>query len=170
MEQLNDLKMKNEFFKKLLLVLALFTVSFSAVAQDGEEVVEEAPEVVIDMDFNKSLYSNNFGNMYMSESPKAVLMAMVIPQSYESGKTELKKSMEPDLKNFKVQEFTENGIKYFSCSGIMKQNNEDVFVEVMVKKSVEDSCLMITSMYEVGVKSKYEKEAKKAIISAKVVE
>lgn len=162
--------MKNEFFKKLLLVLALFTVSFSAVAQDGEEVVEEAPEVVIDMDFNKSLYSNNFGNMYMSESPKAVLMAMVIPQSYESGKTELKKSMEPDLKNFKVQEFTENGIKYFSCSGIMKQNNEDVFVEVMVKKSVEDSCLMITSMYEVGVKSKYEKEAKKAIISAKVVE
>ncbi|SEP54734.1 hypothetical protein [Flavobacterium urocaniciphilum] len=162
--------MKNEIFKKLLFVLALFTVSFSAVAQDGEEVVEEAPEVVIDMDFNKSLYANNFGNMYMSETPKAVLMAMVVPQSYESGKAELKKSMEPDLKNFKVQEFTENGVKYFACTGIMNQNNEEVYVEVMVKKVVDDSCLMVTSMYEVGVKTKYEKEAKKAILSAKVID
>ncbi len=162
--------MKNEFFKKLFFILALFAVSFSAVAQDGEEVVEEAPEVVIDMDFNKSLYTNNFGNMYMSETPKAVLMAMVIPQSYESGKTELKKSMEPDLKNFKVQEFTENGVKYFACTGIMNQNNEEVYVEVMVKKVADDSCLMITSMYEVGIKTKYEKEAKKAILSAKVVD
>jgi hypothetical protein len=163
--------MKNILTKKLFYYLALFMVSFTTFAQDeDDEVVEEAPEVVIDMDFNKSLYVNNLGNMYMSDSPKAVLMAMVFPQSYESGKTELSKAMEPDLKNFKAQEFVENGLKYYSCSGAMMQNSIEVFVEVMMKKTDDNSCVMITSMYEVGAKSQYDKEAKRAIISAKVIE
>jgi len=162
--------MKKVLTKKLFYFLALFTISFTAVAQDDEVVEEMAPEVVIDMDFNKSLYANNFGNMYMSDSPKAVLIAMVIPQSYESGKTELTKAMEPDLKNFKAQEFTENGLKYYSCSGTMMQNSVEVFAEVMIKKTDENSCVMISSMYEIGVKSKYNKEAKRAIISAKITQ
>lgn len=162
--------MKNLFTKKLFYFLALFMMSFSFAQEEIDEDFESAPDVVIDMDFNKSLYANNFGNMYMSDSPKAVLMAMVIPQSYESGKTELTKAMELDLKNFKAEEFKVNGLKYFSCSGIMIQDSVEVFSEVIIKKTDENSCLMISSMYEVGVKSKYEKEAKRAIISAKVNE
>lgn len=162
--------MKNKLTKKLFYFLALFAVSFSFGQEENVEDLESAPDVVIDMDFNKSLYANNFGNMYMSDSPKAVLMAMVIPQSYESGKTELTKAMEPDLKNFKAQEFSVNGLKYYSCSGTMMQESVEVLVEVMIKKTDDNSCLMISSMYEVGVKTKYEKEAKRAIISAKIIE
>lgn len=162
--------MKNILTKKLFYFLALFTMSFSFAQEEIVEEIEDAPEVVIDMDFNKSLYANNFGNMYMSDSPKAVLMAMIIPQSYESGKTELTKAMEPDLKNFKTQEFSMNGLKYYSCTGTMMQSSVEVFVEVMIKKTDDNSCLMISSMYEVGVKEKYGKEAKRAIISAKVIE
>lgn len=162
--------MKNILTKKLFYFLALFAVSFSFAQEENVEDLESAPDVVIDMDFNKSLYANNFGNMYMSDSPKAVLMAMVIPQSYESGKTELTKAMEPDLKNFKAQEFSVNGLKYYSCSGTMMQESVEVLVEVMIKKTDDNSCLMISSMYEVGVKTKYEKEAKRAIISAKIIE
>ncbi len=162
--------MKNILTKKLFYFLALFTVSFSFAQEEIVEEIEDAPEVVIDMDFNKSLYANNFGNMYMSDSPKAVLMAMIIPQDYESGKTELSKAMQPDLKNFKAQEFSVNGLKYYSCTGAMMQSSVEVFVEVMIKKTDDNSCLMISSMYEVGVKEKYGKEAKRAIISAKVIE
>jgi hypothetical protein len=162
--------MKNILTKKLFYFLALFAVSFSFAQEENVEDLESAPDVVIEMDFNKSLYANNFGNMYMSDSPKAVLMAMAIPQSYESGKTELTKAMEPDLKNFKAQEFSVNGLKYYSCSGTMMQESIEVFVEVMIKKTDDNSCLMISSMYEVGVKTKYEKEAKRAIISAKIIE
>ncbi len=162
--------MKNIFIKKLFYFLTLFAVSFSFAQEENAEEIEEAPEVVIEMDFNKALYANNFGNMYMSDSPKAVLMAMLIPQDYESGKTELSKAMEPDLKNFKAQEFSVNGLKYYSCSGIMMQNSIEVFAEVMIKKAEDNSCLMISSIYEIGVKSKYEKEAKRAIVSAKVIE
>jgi hypothetical protein len=52
----------------------------------------------------------------------------------------------------------------------MMQESIEVFVEVMIKKTDDNSCLMISSMYEVGVKTKYEKEAKRAIISAKIIE
>ena len=48
--------MKNLLTKKLFYFLALFTVSFTAVAQDDVDVEEMAPDVVIDMDFNKSIY------------------------------------------------------------------------------------------------------------------
>ena len=61
-------------------------------------------------------------------------------------------------------------LKYYSCSGTMMQESIEVFVEVMIKKTDDNSCLMISSMYEVGVKTKYEKEAKRAIISAKIIE
>jgi hypothetical protein len=162
--------MKNLLIKKIFYILALFMVSFSFAQEEIEEDFESAPEVVIDMDFNKSLYANNLGNMYMSDSPKAVLMAMIVPQSYESGKIDLAKAMEPDLKNFKAQEFVQSGLKYYSCSGIMMQDSIEVFVEVMMKKTDDNSCVMISSMYEIGVKSQYEKEAKRAIITAKVIE
>ncbi len=162
--------MKNRLTKKLFYFLTLFTVSFSFAQDEVVEEIEDLPEYVIDMDFNKSLYENNFGNMYMSDSPKAVLMGMVIPQDYESGKTELSKAMEPDLKNFKAQEISVNGLKYYSCTGIMNQEGVEIFVEVMIKKIDDNSCLMVSSMYEVGIKSKYEKEGKRAIVSAKIVE
>lgn len=163
--------MRNEFTKKLFYVLALFTVSFTAVAQDGDaEVVEEAPEVVIDMDFNKSLYANNFGNMYMSESPKAVLIAMVVPQSYDDLKAELAKGDDSKVKNVKKGEATEAGVKFSYFTGIAKEGESEIFIEAYVKKIDANSCIMITSMYEFGVKTKYEKEAKKALFSAKVVE
>lgn len=162
--------MRNEFTKKLFYVLTLFTVSFTAVAQDGEEVAEEAPEVVIDMDFNKTLYANNFGNIYMSESPKAVLIAMVVPQSYEELKAELDKDNDTKVTNVKKGEATESGIKYSFFTGFVKEGDAEIFIEAFVKKVDAKSCIMITSMYEVGVKAKYEKEAKKALISAKVVE
>ena len=55
--------MKNSLTKKLFYFLALFTVSFSFAQEEIVEEIDDAPEVVIDMDFNKSLYANNFGNM-----------------------------------------------------------------------------------------------------------
>lgn len=163
--------MRNEFTKKLFYVLALFTVSFTAVAQDGEgDVMEEAPEVVIDMDFNKSLYTNNFGNMYMSESPKAVLIAMVIPQSYDELKAELDKSSDAKVKNVKKGEATESGLKFCYFTGTTKEGDDEIFVESLMKKVDANSCIIITSMYQLSVKTKYEKEAKKALVSAKIVE
>ena len=48
--------MKNRLTKKLFYFLTLFTVSFSFAQDEVVEEIEDLPEYVIDMDFNKSLY------------------------------------------------------------------------------------------------------------------
>ena len=163
--------MKNLLTKKLFYFLAVFVVSFTAFAQDDEEVVEMAPEVAIQMDFNKSIYPENEGNTYFSNEPKAALIGMIVPKKYSELIAEMKKETPEGIKNLKTGEFDEAGKKYFYYTGnITVENGIEIFMEVLVKHSNENECIVITSMYEPSVKEKYGKEAKKAIISAKVMQ
>lgn len=163
--------MKNSLTKKLFYFLALFTVSFTAVAQDDVDVEEMAPDVVIDMDFNKSIYPESEGNAYFSNEPKAALIGMVVPKKYSELIAEMKKENPEGIKNLKTGEFDNAGKKVFFYTGnITVENDVEIFMEVLVKHSNENECIVITSMYQPSVKEKFGKEAKRAIISAKVIE
>lgn len=163
--------MKNLLTKKLFYLLALFTVSFTAVAQDDVDVEEMAPDVVIDMDFNKSIYPESEGNAYFSNEPKAALIGMVVPKKYSELIAEMKKENPEGIKNLKTGEFDNAGKKVFFYTGnITVENDVEIFMEVLVKHSNENECIVITSMYQPSVKEKFGKEAKRAIISAKVIE
>ena len=164
--------MKNILTKKLFYFLALFMVSFTTFAQDAdEEVVEMAPDVVIDMDFNKSIYPENEGNAYFSNEPKAALVAMIVPKKYSELIAEMKKDPSEGIKNLKTGEFDNGGKKVFFYTGnITVENGTEIFMEVLVKYSEENECIVVTSMYDPSVKEKFGKEAKRAIISAKVDE
>ncbi len=163
--------MKNLLTKKLFYFLALFTVSFSFAQEEIVEDFENAPEVVIDMDFNKSIYPENEGNAYFSNTPKAALIAMVIPKKYSELVAEMKKESPEGIKNLKTGEFNNSGKKVFFYTGnITVENNVEIFMEVLVKYSNENECIVVTSMYEPSVKEKFGKEAKRAIISAKIIE
>jgi hypothetical protein len=158
--------MKNLFTTKLYLLLAVFTFTTAIYAQ---ETVEELPEIAIQMDFDKTLYAQNMGNTFMSEAPKAVLVGIVLPQSYEDIKAEMDKDNDPSLKDQKKVEFTDKGIKYMHFSGIYTQEGLEMYFEAICKKIDENSCIMITSMYEGAAKTRFEKEGKKAAISAVIV-
>ena len=163
--------MKNILTKKLFYFLALFMLSLTAFAQDGEGSEEIAPEVVIDMDFNKSIYPESEGNAYFSNEPKAALIGMIVPKKYSELITEMKKDPSEGIKNLKTGEFDNAGKKVFFYSGnITVENDKEIFMEVLVKHSDENKCIVVTSMYEPSVKEKFGKEAKRAIISAKVNE
>ena len=162
--------MKNLLFKNAYYFLILFTVSFKALAQDeNDEVVEIAPEVVIDMDFNKSIYPESEGNAYFSNEPKAALIGMVVPKKYSELTLEMKKNPSEGIKNLQTGEFDNAGKKYFFYTGnITIENDKEIFMEVIVKHSDVNECIVVTSMYEPSVKEKFGKEAKRAIISAKI--
>jgi hypothetical protein len=163
--------MKNLLTKKLFCFLALFTLSFTAFAQEEEGGEGMAPEVVIDMDFNKSIYPENEGNAYFSNEPKAALIGMVVPKKYSELITEMKKESPEGIKNLKTGEFDNAGKKVFFYSGnITVENDKEIFMEVLVKQSNENECIVVTSMYEPSVKEKFGKEAKRAITSAKVID
>ena len=163
--------MINLLTKKLFYFLALFSMSFTAFAQEEEGGEDMAPEVVIDMDFNKSIYPENEGNAYFSNEPKAALVGMIVPKKYSELIAEMKKETPEGIKNLKTGEFDNAGKKVFFYSGnITVENDKEIFMEVLVKHSNENECIVITSMYEPSVKEKFGKEAKRAIISAKVME
>jgi hypothetical protein len=163
--------MKNLLTQKLFYFLALFVVSFTAVAQDDVTVEEMAPEVVIEMDFNKSIYPESEGNAYFSNEPKAALIGMIVPKKYSELIAEMKRETPEGIKNLKTGEFDNGGKKIFYYTGnITVENGVEIFMEVLVKSSNENECIVITSMFEPSVKEKFGKEAKRAIISAKIIE
>ncbi len=149
--------------------LGLFMVSLTAFSQEEVSVEEMAPEVVIDMDFNKSIYPESEGNAYFSNEPKAALIGMIVPKKYSELIAEMKKETPEGIKNLKSGEFDNAGKKVFFYTGnITVENGTEIFMEVLVKHSDENECIVVTSMYEPSVKEKFGKEAKRAIISAKV--
>lgn len=171
MKKLILIKMMNLLTKKLFYFLVLFAVSFGAFAQEEEGGEDMAPEVVIDMDFNKSIYPESEGNAYFSNEPKAALIGMIVPKKYSELIAEMKKENPEGIENLKTGEFDNAGMKIFFYTGnITVENGSEIFMEVLVKQSNENECIVITSMYEPSVKEKFGKEAKRAIISAKVNE
>lgn len=162
--------MKNVLAQKFYFVLTLLLISIPSLAQDDvEEVIDMAPEVLIEMDFNKSIYPENEGNAYFSNEPKAALIGMVVAKKYAELIEEMKNDPSDGVKNLKIGEFDQDGKKVFFYTGnITVENNVEIFMEVLVKYAGENECIVITSMYEPAVKEKFGKEAKRAIISAKV--
>lgn len=151
--------------------LGLFIVSLTAFSQEEFGADEMTPEVVIDMDFNKSIYPESEGNAYFSNEPKAALIGMIVPKKYSELIAEMKKETPEGIKNLKSGEFDNAGKKVFFYTGnITVENGTEIFMEVLVKHSDENECIVVTSMYEPSVKEKFGKEAKRAIISAKVYE
>ncbi len=142
----------------------------SVVAQEEESDEELMSQVSIDMKFDKTLYSKNERNVYFSEIPKAVLMAVEVSQKYEEMKVELENDApNEELKQVKKGEYIENGEKIIFFTGVMTDDNgKEVFMEFLVKKASEQSCIMVTSLYELNAKDKFSKEARKAILSAKI--
>ncbi|WP_353170666.1 hypothetical protein [Flavobacterium sp.] len=162
--------MKNLFTRKFLSFLTFFMVCSTAFAQKLESKEKLAPAVVIFMDFNKSLYSKSEGNAYFSEDPKAALVGMIVPKKYSVLMEEMKKDGADGVKNLQNGEFENSGQKYFFYSGnIIAEKTKEFFLEVLLKELDENHCVVVTSMFQPAHKDIFGKEAKKAIISAQIL-
>ena len=154
----------------IFIILSFLFSTTSVVAQEEESDEELMSQVSINMKFDKTLYPKNERNVYFSEIPKAVLMAVEVSQKYEEMKVELENDApNEELKQVKKGEYIENGEKIIFFTGVMTDDNvKEVFMEFLVKKASEQSCIMVTSLYELNAKDKFSKEARKAILSAKI--
>ena len=163
-------EIKTTFMKKLFFAIVLNLVMFSGFAQEDYEV--EIPEIPVDMVFNKSLYAMTEGNMFMSAEPVAFLVASVLPVSYSMAKEEiLGGPPEPEFKNTKLGELTEAG-KTFSylTAEVKSDDGKDMLLEMYVVPIDAQTSVMVSGMYEVKAKASYEKEIKKAALSAKIAQ
>jgi hypothetical protein len=93
----------------LLTLLAFISVTI-AIAQKKKKVdereVAEALNMVfntkVDMDLDTTIFDTHQGNMYISESHKALVMTMVSPQSIQEAEEKFNKPSEK--KNYKIVE------------------------------------------------------------------
>lgn len=78
--------------KKLILLFAIGLMTLTIQAQDtksDEDKMAQYMELMskkIEMEVDTALFIEATPNTYVSESPKAVIMAMYVPESYENSK------------------------------------------------------------------------------------
>lgn len=156
--------------KKMIAALGLSLISFAGFAQ--EEYAPEIPEIAVDMQFNKALYSMNEGNMFMSMEPVAFVLATVLPVSYDAAKTEIfGGTPDPELKDLKSGEKTEAGKTYsYQTANVKSDDGKDLAMEMYIIKIDANTSIMVSGAYDVKAKATFENETKKAALSAKVVQ
>ncbi len=81
--------------KAISIIIAIFLFSGIAYCQTDSTQVDPLNEMTkifgtkILMEVDSQLYNNIQGNFYISDKPQAMIMAMVLPQSYEKAKEQL---------------------------------------------------------------------------------
>lgn len=156
--------------KMIIAAIALNLLAFSGSAQ--EDYAPEVPEIGVDMQFNKSLYSMNEGNMFMSMEPVAFILATVLPVSYDDAKAEIfGGSPDPELHDLKSGEKTEAGKTYaYQTANVKSDDGKDLAMEMYIVKIGASTSIMVSGAYETKAKTTFEKETKKAALSAKVTQ
>lgn len=156
--------------KKMIMALSLSLIALSGFAQ--EEYAPEVPEIAVDMQFNKTLYSMNEGNMFMSMEPVAFVLASVLPVSYDAAKAEIfGGTPDPELKDLKSGEKTEAGKTYsFQTANVKSDDGKDLAMEMYLVKIDANTTMMVSGAYDVKAKTTFENETKKAALSAKVAQ
>lgn len=156
--------------KKIILSIVLSCTTFAGFSQ--EDYAPEVPEIPIEMQFNKALYSMNEGNMFMSMEPVAFILATVLPVPYDDAKTEIfGGAPDPELLDLKSGEKTEAGKTYaYQTANVKSEDGKDLAMEMYIIKIDASNSMMVSGAYETKAKTTFEHEIKKAALSAKVAE
>lgn len=148
--------------KKTLIALCILFIGFNVQAQETEtEAAKQARAMElmskkVDMTIDEELFMAVTVNTYVSENPKAVIMAMMVPESYESSK---KKMNENDTDKFQVTERGEkemNGVKVLYMEGTSEAEGTTLNNKIYCVKYDEKTCIMFIGMVENGANEKYE--------------
>lgn len=164
--------MKNTFFTSI--VLFLLTVKLFGQTDTTEMDFNEMTKMLntkISMDVDTLLYTNSQGNFYISENPQAMIMGMVIPQSYESAKGKLAADVKKKSVIIKDSgEFEVNGKKILFKIGEMKERGEEMIIELYAVQASKEQTILITGIYLPKDKLRFANTAKKAASTAKLSE
>lgn len=143
----------------------LFVAALNVQAQEVKASQETEAEkqaramelmaIKIDMEVNKELFMQVTQNTYVSEEPKAVIMAMIVPETYDNAKAKLEGNMPPDFKVTNKGEKMMNGVNVIYMEGTAEAQGTKVNSTIYCLKRDADSCIMFMGMSEVGADKKY---------------
>jgi hypothetical protein len=145
--------------KKTLIVLCLLlaTVTHIQAQEASKETQQKALEFMtqIDMKVDMSLFKEAYKNMYVSDNPKAMIMGIVIPETYEVAKQEIAKKIPPGFELKDSGEKVINGVKIFYTKGIDASRGAKLNTAMYCMKRSDKTSFMFIGVSEIGIDKKY---------------
>ncbi|WP_430412473.1 hypothetical protein [Kordia sp.] len=145
--------------KKLLIALCFLCIGFNVQAQETDEQKQaRAMELMskkVEMTVDTELFMGVTANTYVSESPKAVIMAMMVPETYEASKKKMDTEMNDKFKVTKKGEKKVNGVNVLFMEGTSEAEGVTLNNTIYCVKYDENTCIMFIGMAEEGADKKY---------------
>ncbi|WP_040282373.1 hypothetical protein [Psychroserpens damuponensis] len=119
----------------------------------------------IDMEVDTSLFMEVSTNTYVSESPKAVVMAMMIPDSYENSKKKMDKDAGDKFNITEKGETQINGVTALYMKGTSEAEGVTLNNMIYCIEVDAETCLMFMGMVEQNADAKFTDAIKKSMNS-----
>ena len=150
--------MKKIYFAFFLLALGLNVQAQEATLKSDQDKQARAMELMsekVDIKVDENLFMAVTPNTYVSESPKAVIMAMKVPESYAEAKKKINDSQDNKFKVKDRGEKTINGVNVLFMEGTSEAEGVTLNNTIYCVAIDENTCLMFIGMVEVGADAKY---------------
>lgn len=161
--------MKKTLITLLFLVIGVTAYSQEAVkTKDDQKKASRAMELMskkIDINIDSNLFTPVATNTYVSESPKSVVMAMYVPESYEMAKKKMDNNSTDKFKITSKGEKEINGVKVLYMFGTSEAEGVTLDNEIYCLKVDDETCMMFMGMIEKGADKKYAEAIHKAMNS-----
>lgn len=141
------------------------TTESEQAENDNQKKMQRMMELMskkIEMDVNTELFVSQGANSYVSEDPKAVIMAMMVPESYETSKTKMENDAGGNLTITEKGEKEMNGVTVLYMKGTTDSEGSTLSAEMYCMEIDEETCLMFVGMADVKADAKYTEAIKKA--------
>lgn len=163
--------MKQLFFTSII----TFLFSAACYAQTDTTEVDAGNKMLamintrISMEVDTLLYKIKGGNFYVSKDSQAMIMAMLIPQSFEQAKEKLSKNVKN--RNVIIKETGEleaNGKKVAFKTGELNEEGKKMMIELYAIEVTKESTILVTGVYLLKDKQRFANTARKAAVTAKI--
>jgi hypothetical protein len=164
--------------KKIFLALLVMTIGVNLNAQegtpdggdtkDGQEKMARMMELMgtkIEMDVDTSLFLEVSPNTYVSENPKAVIMAMMIPDTYENSKKKMDKDAGGKFEVTEKGETEINGVKTLFMKGSSEAEGVTLNNMIYCIEIDAETCLMFIGMVDQNADPKFAESITKTMNS-----
>lgn len=159
--------------KNLIYILCLSLISLTAYSQEvGEDKVtnqarmKELMSKKVDITVDNDIFINVTPNTYVSETPKGVIMAMYIPESYEASKKRMTEEMTEKFRVTDKGEKTINGIKVLYLYGTSNTDGIILNNKIYCMEVDDETCLMVLGMMDESAEKKQHDSVDKILKTA----
>lgn len=166
---------------RILLSLTLTTLiclnAFNADAQtkDSDASVNMGNEIAkifnteVVMEVDTTLFDSKQNNFYFSEASRAMIMTMVVPQSFEKAQEHFEnESKKKDYKSLERKKLVHNGKKVLYEKGMIKKSGQKAFMYLYAVECTAESTIFVTGMHMDGDEKKFFPAIERAALSARL--